>query len=166
MSNPGSGSASAKSSQPSDTVEEQTFTISELAKAFGLTARAIRFYEDKKLLSPRRNGQARIYSKRDRARLIIIQRAKGLGLSLTDIREILDLYEAGDDQVSQGRVATLKIRERIEVLERQREDIEVTLFELREIAQVIEKELAGKAAELNESDEPGLIGYAVAPDGA
>ena len=79
----------------------QTFTISQLAKEFDLTTRAIRFYEDMGLLTPERAGLQRVYSARDRARLTLTLRAKRLGLSLTEAKEILDMYDSPRDTVPQ-----------------------------------------------------------------
>ena len=76
--------------------DSRTYTISELAREFGVTPRALRFYEDKDMLHPARDGMTRVYSNRDRARLTIIVRLKRLGLPLADIREILDLYVLDD----------------------------------------------------------------------
>ena len=85
----------------------KTYTISELAREFQVTPRALRFYEDKGLLSPTRDGLNRVYSTRDRARLKLILQGKSVGFSLSDIREILDLYEADETgAVQAARTAT------------------------------------------------------------
>ena len=109
-----------------------TFTITDLANEFKVTARAIRFYEDKKLLKPQRNGLQRVYSRRDRARLVLILRGKRLGFSLGEIREMLDLYDLGDGQESQLRVTLTRSRDRLKVLEHQRRDIDEAIAELRQ----------------------------------
>ncbi len=106
-------------------VSDQTYTITQLAREFGVTARALRFYEDKGLLSPRRDGLARIYSYRDRARLMLILRGKRVGLPLIEIKEILDLYTV--DQRAQLQVAIKKYRARIADFEAQRADIDATI---------------------------------------
>jgi DNA-binding transcriptional MerR regulator len=80
---------------------EQTFTITELAREFDITPRAIRYYEDQGLISPERAGQNRVYSKRDRTRLKLTLRGRRLGLSLAEIRELIDLYDVGRDQRTQ-----------------------------------------------------------------
>ncbi len=103
---------------------DRTYSISELAREFGCTARALRFYEDKGLLTPRRDGLTRVYLPRDRARLIIILRGKRVGLSLIDIKEILDLYKADPDNRAQNEVALKKFKSRIKALEEQRHDID------------------------------------------
>jgi len=109
------------------------FTIGELATAFALSPRAIRFYEDQGLLAPERVGAQRVYTKRDRARLQLILRGKRLGFSLADIREFLNLYDA--DRTKHRQMAALldRTRARILELEQQLEDITVTLAELRDM---------------------------------
>src|SRR5882672_7966019 len=102
----------------------RTFTIGQLCREFETTPRALRFYEDKGLLAPARQGLNRIYSYRDRGRLQLILRGKRVGLSLAEIREILDLYGKGDGEAAQNARALRKFRERIVALQRQREDID------------------------------------------
>lgn len=111
--------------------DARTYSISELAREFGVTARALRFYEDKDLLHPARDGMTRVYSNRDRARLKLIVRGKRVGLPLADIREILDLYTIGGDQRAQLRTTLDKFRNQIVELESQSADIETALTELR-----------------------------------
>ncbi len=82
----------------------RTYTITQLCEEFGVTARALRFYEDEGLIAPQRNGLARVYSWRDRARLAWILRGKRVGFSLSDIGEMIDLYDVPDGRVSQRRV--------------------------------------------------------------
>lgn len=116
---------------------DRTYSISELAREFDCTARALRFYEDKGLLSPRREGLTRIYSERDRARLILILRGKVVGLSLIDIKEILDLYKGGD-VAGQDALALKKFKERVVALEAQRSEIDHALELLRKAIARIE----------------------------
>lgn len=104
---------------------ERNYTISQLAREFAVTPRALRFYEDKGLLTPRRDGMNRVYSHRDRARLQLILRGKRVGLSLVEIKEILDLYKV--DQRAQAQTALKKYKQRIVALEAQREDIDAAI---------------------------------------
>ena len=110
--------------------DSRTYTISELAREFGVTPRALRFYEDKDMLHPARDGMMRLYSNRDRARLTIIVRLKRLGLPLADIREILDLYALNDGKRAQTKMMLEKFRKQAAELEVQRGDIETALHEL------------------------------------
>jgi len=109
------------------------YTISELAREFDITTRTIRFYEDEGLLQPRRNGRQRIYARRDYIRLKLILRGKRLGLSLSEISDIIELYDS--DQGETGQLASFldSIRERRTVLKQQRTDIDATLHELQRI---------------------------------
>jgi DNA-binding transcriptional MerR regulator len=126
-----------------------TFTITDLAGEFNVTPRAIRFYEDKKLLRPVRQGLNRVYSRRDRARLMLILRGKRLGFSLSEIREMLDLYDLGDGQVEQLRMTLKRSRERLTVLESQRRDINEAIRGLKAdidcMAEYLDRESDGKS---------------------
>jgi len=121
---------------------ERTFTIRQLCLEFKCTPRALRFYEDKGLLSPARQGLNRVYSYRDRARLQLILRGKRVGLSLAEIREILQLYGKEDGGAAQNAKALRKFRERIVAFEQQREDIDHAIAELREACARLEGQLA------------------------
>lgn len=113
-----------------DALERERFTISDLTAEFGITARALRFYEEEGLIAPARQGLTRIYSKRDRARLAWILRAKNVGFSLVEVRDLIDLYDIGDGRVEQRRVAVIRCREKIGQLTKQREDIDAAIAEL------------------------------------
>ena len=103
--------------------QQQTYTISDLAREFGITPRAIRFYEGEGLLSPERAGSKRIYSKRDRTSLRLILRGKRLGLSLAEIGELIGMYDGVRNSVPQLRRFVDVLDERRRALEQQREDI-------------------------------------------
>ncbi len=123
----------------------ETFGIADLAREFGVTTRTIRFYEDRGLIQPRRAGQRRIYTPRDRVRLRLIMRGKRLGFSLEDIGQMLDLYDVDPTEVAQLRLFIDKLRERKKALERQRADIaallkELDAFEERSISLLAEKD--------------------------
>ena len=122
-----------------DTENKDLFSIADLASEFGISTRAIRFYESKGLLSPERLGATRIFRKRDRARLILILRGKRLGFTLRDISDYLSLYDA--DRTQQVSLLAGKVDERIALLERQRDDLETTIRELRNIKQLAEERL-------------------------
>ena len=134
---------------PSDAAlsgDAESFTITDLAAAFNVTPRAIRFYEDQGLISPQRQGQNRIYSRRDRARLAWILRGKRVGFSLAEIREMLDLYDAGDGRTRQRQVTIERCRDRIAVLEEQRADIDDMIDELQRFVVTLEELVPSGAA--------------------
>jgi DNA-binding transcriptional MerR regulator len=109
---------------------ETTYTITELAREFGLTTRAIRFYEDHGLIAPKRAGRNRIYGNRDKVRLKLTLRGKRLGLSLSEIRELIDMYDAAKDERAQVERLQQVLHRRRGILEQQREDIAVVLGEI------------------------------------
>lgn len=126
---------------------EPTWGIADLAAEFGLTARTIRHYEDEGLIAPARAGTARIYGRRDRARLALICRGKRLGFTLAEIRDFLDLYDIDEGQVGQMAFLLGKARERIAGLERQAEDVRRTLKELRSLESAIVAHLAERGVD-------------------
>ncbi|MBI1250258.1 MAG: MerR family transcriptional regulator [Alphaproteobacteria bacterium] len=127
------------------TKSERTYSISELAREFAITPRALRFYEDKGLLSPRRDGMNRVYLSRDRARLVLILRGKRVGLSLIEIKEILDLYNADENHRLQNHLALKKFKSRVVALEEQRKDIDDAIETLRDAVNRLEKQLEAPA---------------------
>lgn len=134
----------------------RTFSITELAQEFGVTNRTIRFYETEGMLTPLREGQRRIYRPRDRVRLKLILRGKRLGLSLQEIREIIDLYDAAKGEAGQLQLLLNKIESRRNDLEDKRQDIDVTLADLDDVAAKCRERL--RQLDLNEvSQEASAI---------
>ena len=130
-----------------DAPHDQLWSATELAQEFGTTARALRFYETKGLMSPRRVGARRVYGHRDRGRLQLILRGKRLGFSLADIRDYLDLYNVDTAQEKQLQRLEELVGERIERLEQQRVALEDSLSELEEIQSQVKTALAAKGRE-------------------
>jgi len=142
----GASSAEAAVDAHRDDGGTELFGITELCTEFGITLRTIRFYEDKGLLSPRRLNGARVYSRRDRARLALILRSKALGASLDEIKHFLDLYGAhGEGRVQQMRYVVERTDEAIRQLETKRAHIEAALAELRFINGRVRDALAAQS---------------------
>lgn len=120
------------------------FTIGDLAKEFDVSLRTLRFYEDKNLIHPRRDGVTRIYSRRDRARLKLIIMGKRVGFSLKEIKEMLDLYDLKDGQSTQLKVSLKRFNEQIALLEKQKKDVEQAIHELSQTVSIVEGMLAEK----------------------
>ena len=118
------------------------FAIADLAREFGISTRAIRFYEAKGLLTPERVGSTRVFRRRDRARLILILRGKRLGFSLRDISEYLSLYDADRSQRTQVSKLVDMVDDRMLMLEQQLHDLQTTIGELREIRKLAAERLA------------------------
>lgn len=123
-------------------MNDELMTIREMCEAFEVTPRTLRFYESKELLSPIREGQKRLFTRRDRARLKLILRGKRFGFSLEEIRQLLDLYHVGDQQLTQYTRTIELARKRLAEMERQHEELTSAISELK--AQLVEgeKELA------------------------
>lgn len=128
---------------------EKIYSVTELAKDLDVTPRTIRFYEDQGLILPQRAGNTRVYTHRDRARMILILRGKRLGFSLKDIKEFLDLYVVDTTQVEQLRVLVTKVRGRIAQLEDQLQAVQTSLDELRDIERTSLDLLKSKGADIN-----------------
>ncbi|MCK4866581.1 MAG: MerR family DNA-binding transcriptional regulator [Alphaproteobacteria bacterium] len=120
----------------------ELYSVTELAEDLGITPRTLRFYEDKKLLTPRRAGNTRVYTHRDRGRMILILRGKRLGFSLSEIRDWLDLYESGPAQIGQMHKLVDKAGARLAALKQQRRDIDATINELTDIIGAADRHLA------------------------
>jgi DNA-binding transcriptional MerR regulator len=120
------------------------FTIRDLTKEFSVSARTLRFYEEKGLINPKRRGEQRLYSRRDRARLAYVLAGKQVGFSLEEVREMLDLYDLGDGQVTQLKVALAKFGERIGRLEKQKTDIDRVVVELTRASDVMKAKLTAR----------------------
>jgi DNA-binding transcriptional MerR regulator len=142
----GKSTAHNQDGQPKETpsTREPTYSISDLAKEFAVTTRAIRFYESRGLISPQRIGTTRRYSKRDRARLILILRGRNLGFTVEDVGEYLALYDADPGQLAQTRLLLDKVKTAIADLETKQRDIERALAELNEIRTRCEAHLKGR----------------------
>ncbi|WP_421854138.1 MerR family transcriptional regulator [Oricola sp.] len=125
----------------SQQAREATFRIGELAKEFDITLRALRFYEDKGLLRPRRMGNTRLYSRGDRARLKLILLGKRVGLSLHDVREMLELYDPHGDNMRQLNAAQAKGEEQLVNLHEQRDDIDAAIAELESTLVIIREKI-------------------------
>jgi DNA-binding transcriptional MerR regulator len=140
---PGAQSAGRGTLSPEGVGDPAVFTIRDLVQECAVTARTLRFYEEKGLLTPRRAGQERLYSRRDRARLKYVLMGRRVGFSLDEVRELLDLYDLDDAEETQLRVALSRFRERIGRLERQKIEIERVIDELRRASETVASMLKG-----------------------
>jgi DNA-binding transcriptional MerR regulator len=127
--------------------------IRELCREFQVTARTLRFYEEKGLVSPLRRGQERLYGRRDRARLRYVLMGRSVGFSLDEIREMLDLYDLGDRQATQLKVAYDKFGERLARLERQKQEIDNAIAELAHARKMMAGMLALRERSANRPEE-------------
>jgi DNA-binding transcriptional MerR regulator len=123
-------------------LDTRTWSIRQLCREFGVTARALRFYEDKGLLFPARRGQTRVFDARDRARLKLIVHGKQVGFSLVEIREMLDLYDRKDGGAQQMAVSLVKFRAQVEVLKQKREALDSAIETLNQGCAWLEKRLS------------------------
>lgn len=121
-----------------DLHDRDAFSITDLSTEFGVTARALRFYEDEGLIAPARKGLARVYSKRDRGRLAWILRGKRVGFSLGEIREMIDLYDTDGGPELQRKVAVENCQTRIDLLQRQKDDINSAIAEIEQFIESVE----------------------------
>ena len=140
--------ASSEAADPMLAVAGDAFnTVTQLARDLGITARTIRFYEDKGLITPQRAGSTRVYTPRDRARMILILRGKRLGFSLREIKDYLDLYGVDHTQVEQIRLLLTAVRKRLGSLKEQRKALELTISELEDIQRQAEEAMSAKFGE-------------------
>ncbi len=137
---------SPRPSKASARAAQQVYTITELALEFDITARAIRFYEDVGLLTPARAGRNRVYTQRDRTRLKLTLRGKRLGLSLLEIKQLVDMYDSPSDTTPQLTAFLEVLAEHRRLLEQQREDIEITLAEIAQHEERCRSLLAAQGA--------------------
>jgi DNA-binding transcriptional MerR regulator len=127
-----------------DTQNRHQYSITDLSEEFDVTPRALRFYEEEGLIQPVRRGTTRIYTKRDRARLAWILRAKRTGFSLAEIREMIDLYDVGDGRVEQMKLTLKRSQERLAALELQKRDIDDAIHQLKHDVRTIDEFLKMK----------------------
>ncbi len=120
-------------------MNKQTYTISELAEEFDITPRTLRYYEEQGILSPERARNSRIYSRKDHGRIKMILRGKRLGFTLIKIKEIINMYDSETGQIDQIKLFLETIREHVNELETQIEDIELTMSELKHFEQHCKK---------------------------
>lgn len=125
---------------------DRTYSITELCREFGVSPRTLRFYEQKGLLHPARRGWTRLFSYRDRGRLQLILRGKKVGFALEEIKEMLDLYNLRDGQLTQLRIASTKMRERLEALKRQRGELEDAIADLERTVLLVDGMLREREA--------------------
>ena len=125
---------------------DKTYSITQLCREYQVTPRTLRFYEQKGLLAPARRGWTRLFSYRDRARLQLILRGKKVGFSLEEIKEMLDLYNLRDGQLTQLRVSSTKMRERLEALRKQRIEMDDAIVDLERTIGVVDGMLKEREA--------------------
>lgn len=124
--------------------QSELFSITQLSQEFQISTRTIRFYETKELIAPTRVGSTRVFSRRDRARLMLVLRGKRLGFSLSEIAEYLRLHDADPHQINQNEHLITKVQERLENLRQQRKDLDATIAELEDIKRLAHQNLKEK----------------------
>jgi DNA-binding transcriptional MerR regulator len=125
-------------------LEKETTNISEICKEFNVTPRTLRFYESKELLFPIRIGQKRIFTRRDQARLKLILQGKRFGFSLEDIRQLLNLYDIGDQQTTQLAKTYELAAKRLEIMESQRDELTLAIDDLKNMLKIGKQQLSVK----------------------
>ena len=130
---------------------EELQTIGQMCATFAVTPRTLRFYEAKELLAPIRAGQRRLYTRRCRARMALILQGKRFGFSLEDIRQLLDLYDVGDQQATQIARTRALAAERLKAMEAQRAELDAAIADLRRQFQLAEQLLAARAIDPDEA---------------
>src|SRR3972149_9784180 len=125
---------------------DRTYSITELCREYSVTPRTLRFYEQKGLLAPARRGWTRIFNYRDRGRLQLILRGKRVGFALEEIKEMLDLYNLRDGQLTQLKVASAKMRERLDALRTQRVEVEEAIADLERTCDIVDGMLKERTA--------------------
>ena len=154
---PPMSAASASARRVKSSTEDRpgpTYSISELAREFALTPRAIRFYEIEGLIAPRRRGQARIYGERERTRIKLILRGKRLGFALSEIRELFDIYAATGNERPQLVKFLQMLADRRALLDQQREDIDAVLAEIAVLERDCRRRLKQRAADDGDDTAP------------
>lgn len=130
-------------------MDNDFYSLTQLAKELGVTPRSIRFYEDQGLVTPQRAGKTRVYTHRDKVRLILILRGKRMGFSIKEIKEFLDLYVVDTTQVEQVQFLLGKVRGRISLLEEQLQAVKTTLTELRDMERISVDTLRSKGIDVS-----------------
>lgn len=123
---------------------EELTRIGDMARLYGVTLRALRFYEDKGLINPVRQGTTRLYTRRDRARLTLILRGRKIGFSLREVKQLLDLYDPSGSNVRQFRVALEKSERQLGKLERQRRELDESISDIKDLMADISAKLADR----------------------
>lgn len=136
------GDAVSNNNELSNDAEDGYFRIGEMARSYGVTLRTLRFYEDKGLLSPKREGPTRLYTRRDRSRLRLILLGRKVGFSLRDVKQMMDLYDPAGSNAKQFRVVLDKSEKQLTKLHKQRAVIEEAIGDLSELMSEVRARLA------------------------